>query len=233
MNSQTEPTQIIYEETFDSGPGAWRTGRDLAEGSWHRNIFGHHGGPVPLDWSADRGKTGGGAYSGPPWYFDDNHGLFAWLYLAVFVNRSSDVGLGAQDLRNAQIELTLRGHDMELRGTTLYFWIQGDSGLPEHGGRMWNWALTSYPIDSVLLDGEWHDLCFSLPEEEEKWSFMGQLNGGLARKIVIGQGLGDADGTLHGILSGGHANFGFLLCGVDPNDPPSGRFDLDCVRIRA
>ena len=226
------PTRIIYEETFDRGPGAWVTGRDIAEGSWHRNIFGHRGGPAPLDWSTEGGETGGFASSGPPWYFDDNHGLFAWLYLAFFVNRSSDVGLQGEDLRNALIELTLRGHEMALKGASLYFWIQGDSGLAEHRGQMWNWALTSYPIDSVLLDGDWRDLCLRLPVDENEWSPMGLLNGGLARRIVIGQDLRDSNGTLHGILAGGHANFGFLLCGVDPNDPPTGRFDLDCVRIR-
>jgi len=224
---------LIYEETFDTGPGAWVTGRELEDGGWHRNIFGHHGGPVPLGWSESDGRTGAYAYTEPPWYFDDNHGQFAWLYLAFFVNRSSEIGLEGQDLREAVIELTVRGSDFELRGTTLYFWIQGDSRRPEDGGQVWNWALTSQPIDTVLSDGEWHDLRLILRSDENEWSFMGMLNGGLARKVTIGQSLDAAEGTLDGILGGGHVNLGFLLCGVDPNDAPTGHIDVDAVRFLA
>ena len=35
------------------------------------------------------------------------------------------------------------------------------------------------------------------------------------------------DGSSH--TKGGHVNFGFLLCGVDPKEPPTRCFDLDSV----
>lgn len=231
MKSGSQNRSVIYEENFSAGPGAWRTGRDQENGSWHRNIFGHRGSPVPLGWNPTSGKSGGFAFSEPPWYFDDNHGLFAWLHLAFFVNRSSDIGLEGRNLRDTNIELSLRGTGIQLKGTSLYFWIQGDSGLPQHKGQYWNWAMTSQPIDSILLDGNWHDLSLRVVSDESQWSPMGLLNGGLVRKIVIGQSLTDCAGTLDGILGGGHVNLGFLLCGVDPNDLPTGRFDLGSVRI--
>jgi hypothetical protein len=231
VRSDTGARTVIYQESFESGPGVWVTGRDIENGSWHRNIFGHRGGPVPLGWSPIGGRSGGFAYAEPPWYFDDNHGQFAWLHLAFFVNRSSQAGLEGRDLRNAAVDLTLRGTKLELKGTTLYFWIQGESGLSHQKGIHWNWALTSQPIDSVLRDGQWHDICLRLAPDESRWSFMGLLNGGLAGKVLIHQSLSDGKGTLEGILGGGHVNFGFLLCGVDANDPPTGRFDLDSIRF--
>ena len=87
--------RICYEEQFAAGPGAWCTGRPVAEGTWHRNVLGELGHPVPLDWSD---ADGGHAWAQPPWYFDDNHGELFWLYLAFFVNRSDQIGLGGADL---------------------------------------------------------------------------------------------------------------------------------------
>src|SRR5687767_12264768 len=111
---------LLYRETFDQGPGAWSTGKDQEDGSWHRNILGFRGHPVPLSWSPDGGRSGGCAYAEPPWYFDDNHGEFAWLYLLFFADRSALLGLGGRDLRGATIQVTLRGDQFELKGSKLY-----------------------------------------------------------------------------------------------------------------
>lgn len=226
---------VLYHEVFGDGPGAWVMGKDLEQGSWHRNIFGHHGEPVPLGWEAQREGRGGYAYSESPWYFDDNHGEFMWLHLAFFVNRSEDIGLAGQDLREAVITLTLRGTDLALKGTELYFWIQGwGSADPSKAGRaMRNWALSSEPIVDELLDGDWHERSICLTNDEDRWSFMGLLNGGLARRLLIHQSLSSGQGSLDAILGSTHVNLGFLLCGVDPVDPPTGRLDIDEICIRA
>jgi len=232
---QSGSLKAVYSETFAAGPGAWSCGKNVEDGSWHRNIFGHRGGPVPLNWSARGGRRGPFAQSEPPWYFDDNHGEFAWLYLAFFVNHSALVGLAGRNLRDAQVRLSIRGERFEPRGTELFFWIQGTppkgSGHPE--GAMYNWALTSQPVTRALLDGQRHNEAVTLTADEARWTFMGYLNGGLKGGIRVLQSLTAGRGTLDAILGGTHVNFGFLLCGVDPNDPPSGRIELEEVTILA
>ncbi|MBI2190448.1 MAG: TIGR04282 family arsenosugar biosynthesis glycosyltransferase [Planctomycetes bacterium] len=227
--------ELIYEETFARGPGAWTTGKNLPNGSWHRNIFGQRGGPMPLGWHPEGGPGGGGyAYAESPWYFDDNHGEFMWLYLAFFLNRSSDAGLAGRDLRGVSIEVALRGSRLELKGAKLYFWIQGLAlpRGPEGKEEMYNWALASQPIEEPLLDGGWREARVVLDADEARWSCMGLLNGGLARKLKRIQTPESGRGSLLPILGGRHVNLGFLLCGVDPCDPPTGRIDVGRVTFR-
>lgn len=225
--------KIVYQETFGNGPGKWVTGKAFKIGSWHRNIFGDRGGPVPLGWKRSGGPHGGYAYAESPWYFDDNHGQFMWLYLAFFMNRSADIGLAGQDLRDARIQALLRGSRLDLKGTKLFFWIQGLARRKSKGGAdvMYNWALTSQPIEAELVDGQWHKVVLHLRRNEKKWSHMGLLNGGLARKIQINLSVPSGKGSLDSILGGRHVNFGFLLCGVDSCDPPTGRIDVGEVTL--
>jgi len=224
MNMTAENEKVLYSETFASGPGAWTCGKDREDGSWHRNLYGHPGEPVPLQWFAAGGRHGGFARSESPWYFDDNHGEFAWLHLAFFVNRSEMIGLGGADLRDAVFDVGIRGHNLVLNGTRLYFWIQG-------GAATYNWALASQPIAEALVDGAWHDERVVLFNDESKWATMGLLNGGLSRKIRILHSRTVAEGSLDDILGGTHVNFGFLLCGLDPNNLPTGAIDVDSIRI--
>lgn len=224
---------MVYRETFEKDAGVWSCGKAAPDGDWHRNILRERGKAEPLAWSPAGGRHGGGfASSQSPWYFDDNHGEFMWLYLAFFINRSELAGLDGRDLRNARIDLSMRGHKFDARGTELFFWIQGYAceDLPTRRFAL-NWALTSQPITRALLDGHWHDEAVHLVPDERQWRFMGHLNGGLARKIRVLQSLTFGEGTLDAILGGTHINFGFLLCGVDQNDPPHGRIDLQEVAI--
>lgn len=217
-------SKLLYSEDFASGPGAWTCGKDNEDGSWHRNLYGHRGEPTPLGWFATGGRNGGFARSESPWYFDDNHGEFAWLHLAFFIDRSELIGLRGADLRNAQIDLGIRGYNLKLNDTRLLFWIQG-------GAAMYNWALASQPIADALADGAWHDERVILHNDENRWAQMGLLNGGLARKIRVLHSLSVAEDSLDDILGGSHVNFGFLLCGLDPNNLPTGAIDIDYVRI--
>jgi len=118
----------------------------------------------------------------------------------------------------------IRGHNLVLNGTRLYFWIQG-------GAATYNWALASQPIAEALVDGAWHDERVVLFNDESKWATMGLLNGGLSRKIRILHSRTVAEGSLDDILGGTHVNFGFLLCGLDPNNLPTGAIDVDSIRI--
>jgi hypothetical protein len=222
--------QVLYRETFDRGPAVWIMGKNRpSPPGWHRNVLGHYGEAAPLAWSASGGRAGGFASSEPPWYFDDNHGEFLWLHLPL-VAYSKETGVAGKDLRNAELAVSLRGRGFDPKGTTLLFWIQG----PERPGTpMRNWALTAQPLEGLLADGQWHDARVRLAADESRWTFMGHTNGGLARKVRVTQTLASGRGTLAPILAGGHVDWGFLLCGVDPNDPPAGRIDLDEVTLSA
>ena len=111
-----------------------------------------------------------------------------------------------------------------------------------HGGRhirqiynpgvpLCNWALTSSSISDELLAGEWRDVDLVLHNDEDMWSQMGLLNRGLVRKIIVEQSLSAATGTLEHTLNGHHYNIGFVLGGVDPNDPPQGGIDVDEIGL--
>ena len=234
------PDDLIYSETFADGNGSWSAGKDKEDGSFNRNIFGHKGDRIPLGWDPEGGRSGGCAYTESPWYFDSNHGEFMWFYMVLLGPNPHGEAWGAvrtQDIRDAVVSVGLRGRDVQLRGTRLYLWVQGNRGphireIYNPGDPLVNWALTSQPIGDELVDGAWHDFELTLHSDESQWSQMGLLNRGLPRKIIVEQSLSFATGTLDRMLNGSHYGLGFLLGGVDPNDPPTGRIDIDRIEIK-
>jgi hypothetical protein len=212
---QTTTNHYIYKQSFDSGPATWQVGRAKAEPpNWHKNFLGEHGGGYPLDWEKTGGRSGGYVFSQSPWWLDDNHPMFMWLHLIAFAY-SDQEKIAGRDLRNASVRVSVRGRDVVLNGTRLFFWIQGPAG-----GGMRNWALTSRPIEAELLDGAWHDLSLSLSNDEHRWTFMG-----------YGQSLEGGSNTLDQVLGSTHVDWGFLLCGVQATNLPTGRIDLDQIEI--
>ena len=84
---------------------------------------------------------------------------------------SVETGIEGEDLREADITFSLRGRDLELKGTQLLFWIQG------YGGRkgyymdrvLYNWALTSQPVGEDVLSGEvWRGVHLRLDNDERR-----------------------------------------------------------------
>jgi len=237
-NQPQHDGQPIYRETFENGPGGWRAGKDQEDGDYNRNIFGKRGAGLPLEWSAAGGRNGGFVSSSSPWYFDSNHGEFMWFYMPLVGPAADAWAPYRKDFRGATVRMTLRGQNMDLQGTRLYLWIQGNRGphyreIYNPGDPLVCWALTSQPIETELLDGRWHDVTVTLDNDETRWSQMGLLNRGLPRKIVVEQSLTFATGFLDHLLNAQHHNIGFLLGGVDPHDPPSGRIDVDEISIWA
>ena len=144
--------------------------------------------------------------------------------------------------------MSLRGRDVELKGTRLYFWL-GGSAPPiravspadqrprptvrssQREAHRW-WALTSVPLEAYLTDGKWHDVEFQLEPDERKWTYLGLINGGLRKKIQVRQSLSFGDGSLPHVLGNGKLYvFGFILVEVDPLDQPTGMIDMDEFRI--
>jgi hypothetical protein len=199
-------------------------------------VLGKRGEGVPLGWSAQGGRSGGFGYTESPWYFDSNHGEFMWFYMLLIGPAGEAWAPYVKDLRDARLHIVLRGRNLDLRGSRLYLWIQGNRGphireIYNPGDPLVNWALTSQPIEQELTDGQWHDVTLTLCDDETKWSQMGLLNRGLPRKIIVEQSLTFATGTLSYLLNAHHYNLGFILGGVDPNDPPTGRVDVDEISI--
>ncbi len=232
--------EVVFRESFDQGAGGWTTGKNKTHTRgeiWHRNILGYYGEPVSLKWSPSGGRSGGYATAESPWYFDDNHGEFGWLYL-VFGKRTGwstypvdeKAPATGKDVRNATVRVSLRGRDMQLKGTRFYYWNQAP---PATGPWVYRcWALTSAPLEGYLTDGNWHDVSFKLDPHESKWSYMGLINGGLRKRIRVIQSLSFGQGTLEEVLGDGKLyNWGFILVDVDPLDPPSGKIDIDQFSI--
>ena len=138
------------------------------------------------------------------------------------------MGIVGKDLREGTVEIKIRGNDIDLKGSRLLLYIQGLGGGYSHytSKVFYCWAFSSKQIGDEVLDGEWHDIAFKLENVEKKWSSMGLINGGLARKVKVTQSLTSAEGSLDGILGGGHYGIGFLLCYIDPLDQPTGRIDF-------
>ena len=111
--------EVIYRETFDQGNGStgpqqgWTVGKntEINRGpeTWHKNILGYMGWGAPLEWIPQGGRSGGYATSSSPWYFDDNHGEFYWFHIVLRVRQTGDIGIQGRDLRNARVELSLKG----------------------------------------------------------------------------------------------------------------------------
>lgn len=224
--------RTIYNEDFKDSPGVWTMGKSTSyykdKNTWHKNMLGYYGEGIPLGYDSDDNC----AYTYSPWYFDDNHGEFAWLYLACTA-RSERLGIVGKDLRDGDVKIRIRGNGLDLKGASLLVYIQGLGGSLSHytSKVFYCWALSSRPENNELLDDKWHDISIKLVNDERKWSSMGLINGGLARKVKVTQSLCASEGSLEPILGGAHYGIGFLLCYIDPVDQPTGRIDFAKIGI--
>ena len=228
--------QHIYTESFSQKSEIWKVGKnkeaDDTKEIWHQNIFGYYGCGRPLKWLPYPDKPGGFASSESPWYFDDNHGQWGWLNLIAHT-RTEAAGISGVDLRDCYIKLVIRGRDLKLNGTRLFFHIQGYGGKKGFytGEVLYNWALNSQPVDEVLTDGSWHEVVLKLNNDELKWGQLGLVPGPMPHRIRIVQSLSAADGFLDGVLAGKHYSIGFILGGIHPLHMPEGCIDFALISI--
>lgn len=183
------------------------------------------------------------AFPGEPPGFDPNHldgigglNLCAYIYSArlggnpVAGTFGTGLGLGGgrPDLRDAVIELRLRGQAFDPRGAELVFWAQSDHDPAVQRTPHWvraNWAFTGQPLTRHVQAGPWQDVAYVLENNSTRWSYAGNnLTQARAERYAyqsLDQSLADLN-----------ANFFHLLAFVDRARPPTGQIDFDRIAIR-
>ena len=111
---------------------------------------------------------------------DGNHPRLGTIMLVKYLRTGSDMGDdgimlggGMADLRDAVIQVKMRGADWHARGASVCFWLQRsffDDNKQEH---ISVWCFTSQPLNEYLEDGEWHDVELRLSCDSSLWSFGG------------------------------------------------------------
>lgn len=212
-----------YEETFDKGRGGLSggiTGEDLR----YRAGGGVEGGYVRY---VEPGPAGD----------DPNHidGI-GWIHLTQYLYPGSYVpedgspmarwGGGAPDLRDASVELAVRGVRFRPRGTDLVLWLQHDVDLSMQNDTYWrraNWAFTGGPLTAHLASGEWERVSFRLANDTRRWSYGGKSYAQHRPNYVYT--------TLDNALGSANTDVFYNLVYVDPYNEPQGRIDYDEMRV--
>lgn len=171
---------------------------------------------------------------GDPGYpYDPNHmdGIGA-LHLAAIVypammedpgHRSTFLGGGYPDLRDARVDVKLRGVNFNPKGSELVWWTQSDIDFSKQNAKDWqraNWAYTGFTMTDALASGRWEDVHFQLKNNSHDWTYAGNnLEQKRAGRYAYGS-IDDAQRHLN-------TDFILLLAFVNPDDPPTGAIDLD------
>ncbi|QUM71321.1 calcium-binding protein [Sphingopyxis granuli] len=163
-----------------------------------------------------------------PWWFDPNHidpgRGYVHLSFYTYLNRIFDsTTLADANLTNAEIRFKIRSDDLQLAdGATLNFWFQA---YDPNQGRYVNYVLSSVPIETYLVDGEWTEVAFRLSDRDEDWTALGSS---YIRTPTYSTSTNIAEA-----LSGRIVDIGvFVVVGNDISGAPSsGTLSLDDVSI--
>ncbi|MGQ0590582.1 MAG: tandem-95 repeat protein [Sphingosinicella sp.] len=210
-----EPDEFVYEFDFSNGLGAWA--------SW-------------MPPSLIQGDPTHGSFTRihAPGQLDPNHldGIGAlWLVSSLAIGRPTS--LGSIDLRDAEIEITIKGKDFDPNGAKLIFWVC--TYLPEAnlyfnypvGLQVTNWAHTGGDFADQITD-EWQTITVTLSSDPLDWGYGGNNISGQGdwayryMPLDLTTTLSQADATLH-----------LLLLGDSPTDRPSGFLDIANITIKA
>ncbi|MBS2016782.1 MAG: hypothetical protein JST00_28110 [Deltaproteobacteria bacterium] len=203
-----------YRESWDTGLGGWRggSGTDLV----------HH--------------PGGFARYSEPTGTDYNHvdgigllHLVQYFYPGYFDADAPTAALGGgdPDLRDAKVEVTLRGQQWNPRTTELLFWAQGDpthgKPPPDRDPSYANWAHTGHTLTRSLLDGAFHGVSYRLDNDTNAWTFAGG-NVELQRQDYVYAPLDE-------LLRHVDIDFFHVLAFIDDYDWPTGSIDFDHFQL--
>ena len=209
-----------YRETWDEGLGGWW--------SW-----------LEAKHVSSGGVAGGYVSYSEPSQHDHNHddGIGTLHLIQSLVcgkhwtvgdcdpSQGPCLAAGDPDLRDAQVTVSVRGHDWEPNGSEVLWWSVSYVNIEmidDPGWRGANWAYTGFLLTDYLMDGLWHTVKYRLWNDTSYWSFGGNNpteQGGVARRYDYAS----VDSTQ------GHVNWDFfhLAAFIDIENPPSGTVEFD------
>jgi hypothetical protein len=135
---------------------------------------------------------------------------------------SAFLGGGVADLRDAKVELEVRGVGFEPRGSELVWWIQSDLHPRLQRSPRWqraNWAFTGGTITGLLRSGKWEKASACLVNDPRSWSYAGSNALQPRADRYAYQCLDRSLGALN-------CNVFQLLAMVDPSAPPRGAIEF-------
>lgn len=187
---------ILTNEFNTNQQGWWSYNFDEGTG---QNVF------FPLTWRPDGGINNSGYVwtDDSRWAIDTPEEPDSILALTTYTDWQE---IGPVDLKNAIITVNLKGDNLELKGSNLYFWALDN----ETGAR---WHFTDYPIKIPI--GKWEDkIQFKLSNDESRWHRSWGPES-------------DLNMTLSGTDS-----FGFSFRGFPENEEVTGKLSMDQFEIK-
>lgn len=135
-------------------------------------------------------------------------------------------GGGDPDLRDARVQLKVRGNGWVPNGSELVWWTQSDSLIAEQMTANWrraNWAYTGKSLTPLLASGKWETADYRLKNDSHDWTYAGN-NLAQKRPNYAYWSIDDAQAHLN-------ADFFHLLTYIDPANPPRGSIDFDDFEV--
>lgn len=225
LGSSTEPRAVgpvrnaCVTFDFDTGPGPWRT-----YVRWEHKLAGGDN----FGFMRYLPRTTKGEYV----HLDDHHDAAGLIVLIanVYTGNLSSPGLpslllggGDADLRDARVEIRIRGVDWQSNGTSLVWWIQSYHEYQNEPGKAY-WAFTGAPLDKLLEDGIWHTARTEFVADENLWSFAGNNEwdspGARYFYAPLGRSLAHQNANLH-----------LAALYADKTNYPNGAVDIDEFKI--
>ncbi len=183
-------------------------------------------------WMPSSSLQGGGVRVQAPGVLDPNHldGIGP-VWLVSYLSTAAVAGPGVLDLRDAQIDIRVRGTDFNANGAKLVWWIAGyapkDALVDNYpsGLQGSNWAYTGGDL-TPLLTSQWQNLSVTIGTNPADWTYAGNnasSQGEWAQRYAyqsLDRALANVDATLH-----------LALVGQNPDQPPTGFLDIESITI--
>lgn len=213
-----------HTETWNQGLGGWAGG-----------------GGADLAHVASGGVDGGHVRYSEPTGDDYNHvdgvgtiHLVQYMNSGTFASEtqaSAALGGGWPDMRDARVQISVRGNGWKTSGSELVWWSQTDiwHGKPpaDRNTQFTNWAYTGNPITDALFSGQWETVTYRLFNDTTLWTYAGTnraLNEEIERSVY-------AYAPLDDVLANLDTDFFHVLTNIDVATYPEGSIDFDELSI--
>lgn len=216
---QDLPPQLaaFYHETWDEGVNGWSSRQELEH----------------LD---EGGVSGGFVRYVSPSRDDHNHEegvntnhLVEFMYPGGVsqptARPSAFFSAGDPDLRDARVQIWVRGNQWDPKGSELTWWSQSqiniDINPDEHtfhpDYRQSNWAYTGHNLTDLLLTGKWEKADYRLINDSNYWTYGGHNPWEVRYQYW----------QIDEVQRHQNMNFFNMLIFIDKDNPPTGSIDFD------